>query len=266
MVTIKDSTMFGREVPTIQVWEDLEDFGLIVNEDIFLGLSPPLTPDQTTCVAFVVDQEQDLNTGGFYNFGAQQNTHPHYNSTSTLLNDQHPQENKWFDEYVNFSEEFFGTSSRSLPTNTGAHFPSQSGYEAGGFYSNSFAGFNHQQQSVEHQMQDLSGGPSTSSGSAATQLSRLNIQEPSFGFAQTAYKLINLGFSIDPSLRPPIPESEYSASYSAPGSAYSSDEWSGASEQSAQEILEEIHRECAEIERKSVSPPLRQKTLVVGLK
>lgn len=176
-----DSTAFGREVPAIQVWEDLEDSGLILN-DIFLGLSPPLTPLQDTCAVFVVDQEQDTNSGGFYNkFGAQQNTH--YNSTSTLLNEQHPHDSKWFDDYVNFNEETFGSSSRSLPTNAGAHFPAQT-YESNNFYSNSFSGFNHQQPSIEHQMQDLS-GPSTSSGSATNQFSQLNIQEPSFGFVQT---------------------------------------------------------------------------------
>jgi hypothetical protein len=175
-----DSIALGREVPDLLISDwDLEDsIGPILN-DIFLGHAPP-SPAQTTCVAFVVDQEQDLNSGGFYpKFGAPQQNN-HYNSTSTLLNEQHPNENKWFDDYVNFNEETFGSSSRSLPTNTGAHFLAQSDYNAGTFYSNSFAGFNHQQQGIEHQMQDLN-GPSTSSGSAATHFSQLNIQEPSFG-------------------------------------------------------------------------------------
>lgn len=64
-------------------------------------------------------------------------------------------------------------------------------------------------------------------------------------------------------IHPPISESEYSASYSRPGSTYSSD-WNNISDnssvQSRDEILEEIQRECAEIERNSVTPPLRQKT------
>jgi hypothetical protein len=245
-----DLITLGCEVPDLLItdWDWEDSIGPIIN-DIFLGrASSP--PAQTTCVAFVVNQEQDINGGEFYSkFGAQQQN-THYNSTSTLLNDQHPSDNKWFDDYVNFSEEF-GSSSRSLPTNTGAHFLAQSDYNASTLYSNSFAGFNNdQQQSTEHQMQDLS-GPSTSSGSAVTQFSHLNIQEPSF--------------EIEPTLRPPIPESEYSGYCSAPGSAYSSDEWSSSSQHSAQsqvEILEEIQRECAEIERKSVSPPLRPKTLV----
>ncbi|KAI6177025.1 hypothetical protein M3Y97_00862200 [Aphelenchoides bicaudatus] len=250
-----DSMESTRKVPILlALWEeDLEDtYGPILN-DIFLGLNSALpTPLQETCVAFVVDQEQDINSSGFYgkfNNAHQQNTH--YNSTSTLLNnDQHPNhENKWFDDYVSLNEDTFGSSSRSLPINTGTHFPTQSLSYDTHFYSNSFAGFQHPQQSADHQMQDLS-GPSTSSGSrTTTQFSQLNLRETSSS-------------QIEPLLR--VAESEYSASFSPPGSAYSSD-WSSGSNHSAQsqdEILEEIRLEAAEIERKSVSPPLRQKNLV----
>jgi len=225
----------ARMVPDL-LWEDLED-GLILLNDVFLGYTEPLSPATPQCVAFV-DPEQDINNDGPYSKFNGNGTH--YNSTATLLNDQNQHsDNKWFDDYVNL--ETFGSSSQSLPTNTGTHFPAQSNYESGTFYSNSFSGFPHSNN--DHQMQDLS-GPS-SSGISAAQFSQLNIQEPSFGMDN---------------LRPvPIPESDYSASYSRPGSAYSSD-WSSSSAQSQDEILEEIQRECAEIERKSVSPPLRQKT------
>jgi len=117
-------------------------------------------------------------------------------------------------------------------------------------YSNSMVSFHHhhhQQDGINHNgvnMHDAN-GPSTQAISAF-QFSQLNLQESMIGMETN-------------SLPPPIPESEYSASYSAPGSAYSSD-WSSASDhssaQSQDEILEEIQRECAEIERKSVSPAI----------
>lgn len=237
--------MSGREVPSL-LWEDLEeDSGPLIN-DIFLGCNtPPLTPSQTPCVAFV-EAERDINNDGFY---SQHTSHQQQNATFHAHN-QHLNlaENKWFDDYVNFTEETFGSSSKSLPTNTGANFGSND-YDAGAFYSN-LAGFQ-APVSSDRPMQDLS-GPSTSNGASTSfQFSQLNLQESSSSA------------SADAAIHPPIPESEYSASYSAPGSAYSSDWSSGSDHSSARsqdEILEEIQRECAEIERKSVSPPLRHKT------
>jgi hypothetical protein len=245
--------MSGHEVPTLS-WDLEEETGPLIN-DIFLGYNtPPLTP-RTSCVAFV-EAEQDINNGGFYpNAHRQQNANFNTsNSTSILPNNQHPNlaENKWFDEYVSFTEEIFGSSSKSLPTNTGANFPAtydSNDYDAGAFYSN-FANNFQQPTRNDRQMQDLS-GPSNSNGTSTSfQFSQLNLQESSSSA------------SAETALIPPIPESEYSASYSAPGSAYSTDWSSGSDHSSARsqdEILEEIQRECAEIERKSVSPPIRHK-------
>jgi len=249
--------MFGHEVPTLHWdWEEELDSGPLLN-DIFLGCTPRPSPHSPS-VVFVEPDEQDISNGGFYpKFSS--NAPRNFSTTTTNTHPNNQPESKWFDDYVNFNEDTFGSSSRSLPINTGSNFPAHSinsfgptnEYDSNMFYSNSFSNF-HQQQgsSNDHQMQDLS-GPSTSGNQVSSiQFSQLNIQEPSFG--------------VDPNAHPPIPESEYSASYSAPGSAYSSD-WSSGSEHSSQsqdEILDEIHRECAEIERKSVSPPVRHRVHV----
>jgi hypothetical protein len=217
----------GREVPSLLLWEDLEpDSGPLIS-DAFLCITPPPTPP-TSCVAFVETEAQDI-VGGFY--PTQQQNAP-FNHTSNHTSNQHPKfaENKWFDDYVNFTEETFGCSSTSLPANNANY---DMDYEAGAFYSN-LANF------------QQPGGPSTSGTSTA-----------SFGFSQ-----LNLQESVGAETHPPIPESEYSASYSAPGSATSSN-WSSdhSSARSQDEILEEIQRECAEIERKSVSPAIRHKAV-----
>ncbi|KAI6240886.1 hypothetical protein M3Y99_00396900 [Aphelenchoides fujianensis] len=123
----------------------------------------------------------------------------------------------------------------SEPTTSNAYL-STSDYNADTFYNNQVASFYNSKPESSHS--------SSMNGLSTAQFSHLNIHE------QTNSTEI---------AHPPVPESEYSASYSAPGSAYSTD-WSSASEHSSSlsqdEILEEIHRECAEIERKSVSPPV----------
>lgn len=215
-----------------------------------------------------VEAEQDINNGGYYSSNKFTNVRQpqHYTTPPNGLTQQSSNnfENKWFDEYVNFNEETFGSSSRSLPVNTGSNFPQNAvdsftgntNYESNLFYSNSFAGFhNHQQNNSKNvQMQDLSGPSTSGTNVSASQFSQLNLQEPSFG--------------VETNGHPPIPESEYSASYSRPGSAYSSD-WSNGSDhsssQSQDEIFEEILKECTEIERKSVSPPIRHKAHAVSL-
>jgi hypothetical protein len=89
-------------------------------------------------------------------------------------------------------------------------------------------------QSNNHQIQDL-----TSSSTSTIQFAQLNIE-------------------------PTVSENDYS-----PGSAYSSD-WSNGSEhssiQSQDEILDEIHRECAEIERKSVSTANKTHAVSIQIK
>ncbi|KAI6215131.1 hypothetical protein M3Y94_00349100 [Aphelenchoides besseyi] len=241
MISKHDS---GRVVPSL-LWdlEDENNIGPLIN-DIFFGCSAPLSPKQPRSVVFV-GLEQDNINGGFYTTSSTVGNNRNHSSTfdghysSNLLNEPFG-ENKWLDDYVDMSS--FGHSTNvstsnhtndfhpSVPSTSTSYAPTTD-YHADLFYNEQSTSFYHQKPE---------------NGISTAQFSHLNLQEPQNGLDNTC---------------PPVPESEYSASYSAPGSAYSSD-WSSGSEQlsalSQDEILEEIHRECAEIERQSVSPVSRR--------
>jgi len=233
----------GREVPNLL--SDLEEVGPLIN-DIFFGCSAPLTPLEPRSVVFV-GPEQDIINGGFYssvNIELSNATrHASDNLTAqylTTTNDHTINDDKWQNDCIftandnpeNIHESNFNIAV-SRPANSD-HLSSNA-FERELFYTK----VQKTDDLLEHSNSNDLPGLTTS------HFSQLVLREPTFR-------------SESANLTIPESEASFCASYSAPGSALSSD-WSTAasdhsSAQSQDEILEEIQRECAEIERKSASP------------